>query len=423
MNNLKINKIKPFYKLAIVTLFVLFLTACTTFEYHETKVVKLEKPTEQEINDLNEDALLDIAIVLFDEGVDELDEEAFAYANLRRSEAVWFSSQLRATLEKSKNWGLVRTLPLDNGIVDVMIRGQLLESNGEIVKLLISAEDSTGRQWFSREYDQQASQYAYNPEVNIPGDPFQALFNEIANDLAISLSNLTIEQRLAVRNVTKLRFAQEFVPQAFDGFLTKQANGELSLQRIPAKSDPMMQRVERIQARNDLYLDVVQDYYRAFNRNMSGPYNEWRKSSYKEVVYERQLREQARKERIAGVATLIGGIALAVEGDSGAARTAGHVGIFGGAQLFRRSYSKADEANIHREALLEMGASLEAELETSVVELQDRSVTLSGTVEDQYKEWRRILTEMFTLEEGVPLSESNQEVEFSSPDVDDVLVN
>ena len=398
-----------FFRTISIVFIALLLTACAKYEYHETKVVKLVKPSSEDASSLDENALLDVGIVLFDEGVDELDEESFVYANLRRSEAVWFSSQLRATLEKSNSWGLVRTLPLDNGIIDVIINGQLIESNGEVVKLLIEVKDSTGKQWFSREYDQQASAYAYNPEVNLPGDPFQAVFNEIANDLSAFQSMLSVDKRLAIRNITKLRFAQDFVPQAFDGFLQTGENGEITLQRTPAASDPMMLRVERIQARNDLYLDVVQDYYRAFNRNMSAPYNEWRKNSYKEVVYERQLREQARKERIAGIVTLVGGIALAVEGDGNVSNTAAAVGIFGGAELFRRSFSKADEANIHREALLEMGASLESELEPSVVDLQDRSITLSGTVEDQYKEWRRILSRMFAIDEGLPLEQGQLE--------------
>lgn len=402
---------------------MLFLSACAKYEYHETKVVKLAKPTSEEINNLNENALLDVGIVLFDEGVDELDDESFAYANLRRSEAVWFSSQLRATLEKSNSWGLVRTLPLDNGIIDVIVNGQLIESNGEVVKLLVDVKDSSGKQWFSREYDQQANAYSYNPEVNVPGDPFQAVFNEIANDLSAYQSTLSIDKRLAIRNITKLRFAQDFVPQAFDGFLNTAVNGEITLQRIPATSDPMMQRVERIQASNDLYLDVVQDYYRAFNRNMSAPYNEWRKNSYKEALYERQIREQARKEKIAGIVTLVGGIALAVEGDSGVSRAAGNIGIFGGAQLFRRSFGKADEANIHREALLEMGASLESELESSVVDLQDRSITLSGTVEDQQKEWRRILSRMFAIDEGLPSVQLDETQEGLPTRVDGEPVN
>jgi len=400
---------------------LLLVSACTKYEYHETKIVKLETPSAIQAQSIDEQALLDIGIILFDEGVDELDDESFAYANLRRSEAVWFSSQLRDTLERSQAWGLVRTLPSKSSVTDVNITGQLLESNGEVVKLNVVVSDSTGKQWFSKEYDQRASSYAYNPEVRLPEDPFQALFNEIANDVLRYHNELTIAQRLKIRNVSKVRFARDFVPQAFDSFIVKQDNGEYDLQRIPAANDPMMLRVERIQARNDLYLDVVQDYYRAFNYNMAAPYNEWRKNSYKEVVYERQLREQARKERIAGVITILGGVALAVEGDSSASDLGSAVAIFGGAQLFRRSYGKAEEANIHREALLEMGASLEAELEPSVVDLQDRSVTLSGTVEDQYQEWRRILSRMFLLDEGL-----NDDSSFSPNSTDSIegrLVN
>ena len=161
----------------------------------------------------------------------------------------------------------------------------------------------------------------------------------------------------------------------------------------------MIQRIDAIQARNDLFLDVVQSYYRGFNQNMSVPYTEWRRLSYKEVVYERQIREQARKERIAGIAVIAGGL-LAAGSNSRTTRTAGQAGIFGGAALFRRGFLKTDEANTHSQTLRELGSSLEAELEPSVVDLQDRSITLSGTVDDQFKEWRRILTRMFEVEQG-----------------------
>jgi len=42
--------------------------------------------------------------------------------------------------------------------------------------------------------------------------------------------------------------------------------------------------------------------------------------------------------------------------------------------------------------------------------LQDRSVTLSGTVDDQYQEWRRILGEMFRIEEGDVSDQDTQTV-------------
>ena len=49
----------------------------------------------------------------------------------------------------------------------------------------------------------------------------------------------------------------------------------------------------------------------------------------------------------------------------------------------------------------EYGESLEVELEPSVIDLRERSVTLTGTVEDQFKEWKRILQEMFDAEQAI----------------------
>lgn len=378
---------------------LLILSACTSFEYHETKVVDIEKIDEAAEALINEDELLDVGIVLIDPGVDVLDDESAAYSNVRQSESVWYTSQLKDTLEQSNAWGIVRAVPSGDPIMDVVVNGKLLESNGEVVSLQVTVRDSSGLEWFSKEYFQRASAYAYHPEVKVEQDPFQAMFNEVANDLFDYQAALTSEQRLNVRAITKVRFARDFVPEAFTDFVVENNSGILELQRIPASNDPMIQRIDAIQARNDLFLDVVQNYYRGFNKSMSVPYQEWRRLSYKEVVYERQLREQARNERLAGIAVIAGGL-LAAGSNSRTTRTAGQVGIFGGAALFRRGFLKTDEALLHSETLRELGSSLEAELEPSVVDLQDRSITLSGTVDDQFKEWRRILTRMFEVEQG-----------------------
>ena len=383
-----------------VVVMALVLSACTKFEYHETRVVDIEKIDQAQEALISEDELLDVAIVLLDPGVDVLDDVSAAYANVRQSEAVWFAGQLKDTLESSNAWGIVRTVPLGDPITDIVVSGKLLESNGEVVSLQATVRDSSGQEWFTKEYFQRASAYAYNPEVDLQQDPFQAMFNELANDMFDYQAGLSSAQRVNLRAISKVRFARDFVPQAFDGFLTENKQGILELQRIPASNDPMIQRIDAIQARNDLFLDVVQSYYRGFNRNMAEPYKEWRRLSYKEVVYERQLREQARNERIAGLAVIAGGLLASTTGNSGTTRAAGQVGIFGGAALFRKGFLKTDEANTHSQTLRELGASLEAELEPSVVDLQDRSITLSGTVDEQFKEWRRILKRMFEVEQG-----------------------
>ena len=396
------------FQVAVSALFLL-LSACSTFEYHETKNVKIERLSDEQESKIVEESLLDVGVVLFNLKEIDLDSDETDYSSVRRSEAVWFTSQLKKTLESSNAWGLVRALPSERLGVDVTVTGTLLESNGEVVRIQINVHDSRGKQWINKEYFQRASAYAYNPEVDIPHDPFQATFTDIANDLFDYLATIQEAQRLEIRSLTKVLFAQDFVPSAFDGYVDNQEDGTVALKRIPASNDPMMQRVSRISERNDLFLDVVQDYYRAFNENMEDPYQEWRKLSYKEVLYARQLKELGRREKIAGVVAIAGGIAAASKGKDFATRGAGHIGILAGARIFGGSFLKTEQALSHSSRLRELGLSLESELEPSIVDLQDRSVTLTGTVDDQYQEWRRILGEMFRLEEGETTGSLNPE--------------
>ena len=44
--------------------------------------------------------------------------------------------------------------------------------------------------------------------------------------------------------------------------------------------------------------------------------------------------------------------------------------------------------------------SLEAEITPQVIELEDRSVTLKGNVDDQYAQWRSLLADIYAAEIG-----------------------
>jgi hypothetical protein len=52
------------------------------------------------------------------------------------------------------------------------------------------------------------------------------------------------------------------------------------------------------------------------------------------------------------------------------------------------------------QALEELGMSLEAEITPQVIELEDRTVMLSGNVEDQYAQWREVLADIYRTEIG-----------------------
>ena len=66
------------------------------------------------------------------------------------------------------------------------------------------------------------------------------------------------------------------------------------------------------------------------------------------------------------------------------------VGFFG--------LEKRAESNIHSLALEELGQSLDAEITPRVIELEDRTVRLTGNVEDQYDQWRELLADIYAAE-------------------------
>jgi len=85
-----------------------------------------------------------------------------------------------------------------------------------------------------------------------------------------------------------------------------------------------------------------------------------------------------------------------VRGIAVVAGTAGTIGVWiSGRQ-------KQTEADFHKDTLEELDRSFEAEVRPMVVAIEGRTVKLTGTVEEQYEEWRRLLRELYEAETGMP---------------------
>ncbi|MDH4039610.1 MAG: hypothetical protein OEV88_03065, partial [Gammaproteobacteria bacterium] len=109
---------------------------------------------------------------------------------------------------------------------------------------------------------------------------------------------------------------------------------------------------------------------------------------------------ESTRQLIAGGLALIAGIAMATTGDSSTSQVAGQVAVIGGGYMLKSGLDKRNEAQIHVQALEELGQSLEAEITPQVIELEDRTVTLHGNVEDQYAQWRELLADIYQAEVG-----------------------
>lgn len=376
---------------------LLALGACTTTDVRTTAFT----PITVEDATIPEDRLLDVGIVQFNPGLDsaEVDEDELVFPELRRAESRYIAVTLADSLQSSQGWGAVRVIPSERTNIDVTVTGTILQSDGETLTVDVTVVDSRGQVWFTKEYTEQASHYAYDRKHPTEGDAFQGVYNRIANDMLTYRQQLSDQYIAELRTISEIKFARSFSPHAFDRYLTQNEDGIYQLNALPAENDPMLERVRRIRERDYLFVDTLQGYYGTFVKSMETPYQEWRAMSYEEVQQMRDLKRKARNHTIMGAAAIIGGIAAA-GGGTGAARAAGQVGIAGGGYLIKSGFDRRAEAKMHIEALQELGDSMQSEVEPQIVELEDRTVTLTGTVENQYRQWRELLREIYQAETG-----------------------
>jgi hypothetical protein len=107
-----------------------------------------------------EDQLLDVGVGLFDPGVDGLkqdEENPRVFPEVRRAEARYMPNVLAATLQGSGAWGVVRVVPDRQSEMDVWVDGRIIQSDGEFLKLAITVQDSSGKVWFTKNYEEEAS--------------------------------------------------------------------------------------------------------------------------------------------------------------------------------------------------------------------------------------------------------------------------
>ena len=386
-----------------IPLALLTLSACSTQNIKTTTITQALIEREP----IAEDELLDVGITVFNPGFDEMDDNnsELTFADVRIAETYYAANLLSDTLQRTGNWGVVRVIPEETTSMDVVVKGMILQSDGETMVVNVEARDSTGRLWFSREYEEIVSRYNYDSRIQSSQDSFQGLYNRIANDLLrYRQQNLSRDDALDIRTVSQIQFAREFAPQAFGEYLSTDRNGQLQVDRLPAENDPMMRRIQTIRERDYLYVDTLQDYYGTFTRQMEEPYTEFRRLSYDEVMKLDRLQRQSRRNMILGIAAIVGGLA-ATQSNSSMSNAAVYGGLLGGGWLIREAFNAGDEAQMHVEALAELGQSLENEVAPQTIDLEERTVTLSGNVEAQYEQWREILAEMYANEIGAPPAE------------------
>ena len=383
-------------------------------------VVKETKPLSK-INAIQADQAipdeerLDVGVHTFDPGVaPELarDEKELARKRIdpqvRQAESYYTATLLRATLESTGQWGAVRVIPAGAEFIDVQVSGRIVESTGAKLALQVTVKDSTGRLWINgKHYESPADTGAYKTDASLKArDPFQNVYSQIANDMVAARAQLAQAERRAIRRVTQLEFAGDLAPQAMQGYLEYDPKGLVRVSRLPAQDDPMNTRIERIRERDATVIDTVNGYYANFSDQMSSSYGQWRRSSFEEIEKEERTRNQARVRTFLGAAAVLASVFVPGQCNGAdyncrriesAVRTAGAIG---GTAAILSGLKKYSDAKVHTQALKELSDSFRSEVAPQVVDVEGRTLRLTGTAEEQYREWRKLLHQLYLEENG-----------------------
>lgn len=367
--------------------------------------------------EIPEARLLDVGVHVFNPGLPENIEPNRAVGDLtkwRRMEARYLPYLLKTTLQESGFWGAVRVVP-ESHIVDVAISAKIYTSTGKYLKLKVVVQDARGKVWLKKKYKQRADYSKfYRDETRC--DPFQSLYNRIANDLLEVYLELDEEDIGRIRTTARCRFAAELVPDAFGDVLRLNKKGRYRLERLPATNDPMMVRVNSIRLRDHMFVDILQEYYEDFHAQMREPYDDHRERSFSRELIGSGIEGGNLTETLTGVGTIAAGAgaiiagttaAIAVsDGNEDASDAAANVimelAASTGASIIESGIERLEDShNRRRRILQELDDAFDIDVTPTMVRAEGEIIRLTGSVEAQYATWREILQQIFATETGL----------------------
>jgi hypothetical protein len=373
------------------------LTACATLNARKTAQIKIAQ-AQQEIP---EDQLLDVGITVFEsnEITEKRAKQEGTNIDVRKAENHFIPYHLKNTLEQSGYWGMVRVTPVESEAADVSVTGEIIESNGENLTVNVVATDARGTVWLNKKYKATVTDKDYKNTIPGQHDPFQGLYNTIANDMAHHMQQLSSDEIKTVRTIAKLQFARDFAPQPFEDYLQEGKNGNYSLTRLPADNDTMMDRILKIREREYMFEDTINEYYEGFYNEMWPPYTDWRMSNLTERVALAEQKRSALLREVGGALLVALAVFMEVQDVHNSPALTGAL-ILGGGQVFLSGVNISKQSQMHYEALKELGESFGSEMQPVVLEFEGKKYELTGSAEEQYKRWRELLREIYYAETG-----------------------
>lgn len=320
------------------------------------------------------------------------------WPELRRAEANRFSVQLRDALADTKAFGAVRVSPDDTATAHLYVHGKILQSNGEDIHLSVSVTDIAGKRLLKKTYKHRVSEYAFNDPRKKGVDVYEPIFSKVAMDVVKLTKKLKTKYITQLNGIEEMRFAESFSPDYFSGYISSRFK-VTKLTGFPADNDPMLQRVRSLRVRDQMFIDNIQVDYDDFRQTMNADYSTWQKQAFYESKAAREARAAANAQMLVGILAVAAGASAASNSNSSGGYDRGLALATAGVASIASGVQKSKDSKAHLESLSEIGRSLNIQLAPKVIEMEDRTIELTGTASEQYTSWRAYLREIYLSEQ------------------------
>lgn len=316
------------------------------------------------------DAALNVSIVEFDPGVPNdrsIQRDLQIFPRIREIEAMLFPFTLREILAGTSEWGAVRVVPETDVAAELLVTGTILGSDGDTLTVRVRAVDSRGSVWIDKEYAGRAND--------------DRAFADVAADLHAAVGQRTDDELQQIQEVSMLRYGNRLAPSAFGEYLDVAADGTVTLKRLPAREDPMVDRIRRIRETEYVITDAVDAKFRELHADIESVYALWREYRRKTSAYDRQNAERAASTQ------------------SSAPR--------GSYESLLNQYENYKYDRITAQEQDRLAVAFDNEVGPTVQAMEVRIAELETWVARKYLEWNRLLEELFEVEtsEGRPVDD------------------
>ncbi|MBJ2128643.1 hypothetical protein JC525_06810 [Alteromonas sp. IB21] len=355
----------------------------------------------------NSEIYMDVAIPVFDPGFptdsdgsidyDEIEEEGI-WPQVRRLEANRFAIATKEALGEIKSFGSINVTPDASALADVYVLGKINYSDTETVEIGVRVMDAKNTVWGEEEFEYRVSEGWYRDAMSRGENPNGPVFEQIAKFVYDLLIKKSEAYKQEVQMVSDLRYAQMYSPESFSQYLSQGRKGEIELVSAPSESDPMLRRVRAIQAKDEQFIDSLQETYDSFWVTTEAPYRKYQKETLPEAKKIRELEAERTTKQVTAGLFAVASVLLG----SNSSSTVGQVAAAGAGIAAIGSLSQAIQTNkeLHaqRDLFDEMGQNLDIQVADQIVEIDNQRIELQGTAAEQYYQLRSRLKDIYDME-------------------------